>query len=328
MNGVRWWTDAAFAERVRAGPFANLEQACARAVVVKDLRAKRTLEFRDGDVTWIIKIYKPGSTWRRLRTLLRGTRARHELRAGREAERRGVPVVPVTAAAEWPGGSAVIVRKLEGWTSLELTLRTRSDAALLARYGAFARRVHDAGVLQDDFNPSNVLIRGDQLRLIDFERLSLRRRLTEAQRLRLVAKLVRLRTVGRAGLEPFLAGYLRPDESRDAVLARILSFARRQARRDRARLAKNCVRENRNFGRIETKRHVGFFRKAHAEQEGLTAAQAEALLTAPDGVRLEHHPDAPKEWLEANLRTIEGGAPPLAVWHERGRRDGVIAYRP
>lgn len=326
-GGVTWWTSDEFLPRIRQGPFADFERVRAGARLVKDLRSKRTLEFDDAATTWIIKVYKPGSVWRKLASIVRGTRARHELQACRAVLRLGIPTVPVAAAAQWKGGSAVVFEKLAGWTSVELELRAAPRRELLSRYGYFARRVHDAGILQDDFNPSNVLIKGGDLRLIDFERLRVLRSLSESRRLRLVAKLLRLKSVGRDGLDAFLDGYLRSGEDREKVLARIQAFGERQARIDRTRLARNCVRDNRNFGAFEAGDYLGFFRKAYEGRDGMTTEQAATLPARPEGLTLHPHDNALSAWKEANLLAQDGGPTPLAVLRERGGRRGFVAYR-
>ncbi len=326
-NGVRWWTSPRFRPLIADGPFRDFDRACAEATLVKDLRSKRTLEMRSGAVTWIIKLYKATSVWRRIAAAVGGSKARRELAACREVLKRGVPTVPVDAVAERSGGSAVVIEKLEGWTSVELALRGRLDDALIRRYGAFARRVHDAGILQDDFNPSNVLLNGNDMRLIDFERLAIRASVSETARLRLIAKLVRLPTIGRQGLGPFLDGYLRAGEDREATLARLLQCADRQADIDRTRLARNCLRENRNFGRFDQGRYEGWFRKAQNGRDGLTAGQASALADRPSDFRYEPHDDAFDAWRQANLGVLNGGAVPMAVLRERPGRRGFVAYR-
>jgi tRNA A-37 threonylcarbamoyl transferase component Bud32 len=318
-GGVRWWATPRFAPLVRSGEFADFPSLCARARVLKDLRMKRTLEVGG----WIIRIHKPGSVWKRLSTVVRGSRARRELERSRAVVAAGVPTVPVEAAAEWKGGSACVFEKLDGWTSLELVLRNGRDDAMLRRYGAFARRAHDAGVLQDDFNPSNVLVKGDEMRIIDFERLEVRPSLSEAQRLRLVAKLLRLATVGRAGIEAYLDGYVKAGESRDAVRDRVLALAERQSRIDRERLAKNCLKENRNFGRVE-RTH---YRKGYEGRDGVSAFEACALAGRPAGYSYRDAEDAVRAWQEANVASADGGPVPLAVVVAgRGKR-GFLVFR-
>jgi len=297
--------------------FDDLDAVLARAPLVRQVRIKRLYEFSDGGTIWIIKVYPRSGVLARLKNFVRGTRARREFDASREVARRGVPCVEVEASAEWKGGSAVFVRKLEEWKTLEEKLREGSDAGLLVRYGRFARTVHDANVWQDDFNPTNILVGpAGEMRLIDYERLEPRRSISERERLRLLAKLVRMPTIGRVGLVRVLEGYLRPGEE---LLDRILSLADRQRRIDRAKLAKKCLRENRTFARIETETNVGWFLKS--------ALTVEEARTLPEGFQAVPAKDAFQEWREANLRALDGGEVPVAVVRRRGRKCGFVMFR-
>jgi hypothetical protein len=226
----------------------------------------------------------------------------------------------VAAVAEWEEGSAVICEKLEGWTSLQEELRRRPGAALLKRYGEFARKIHDAGIDQDDFNPTNVLVREHDLKLIDFERLTVVPEVSRARRIQVLAKLVRPQSLGRKLLEPFLEGYARAGEP--DLLGEILHMWQEVARTDRAKIRKKCVKENRNFGRLDSPWYTGFYRK-----DKLTPEQGEALAKRPKGYEYREHPDAIAGWKEANERAVEGGPPPLAVLVERRRRRGLVVYK-
>lgn len=328
-NGVRWRASADFVPRIESGPFADLQAALASGSPIKDLRHKRTVEVRESGRAWLVKIYKRGSVWRRMAAALGGTRAEHELEQSDKILGLGLPAVPVAAIAEWEDGSAVVCERLEGWISLEEELRRRPDPELLRRYGLFARRLQDAGVDQEDFNPSNILIRGDEMRLIDFERLRVGTPLGRRRRLFLLGKFVRLDTIGRKGLDPFLEGYLRPGEDHEAFLGGILRCAGRQDEIDRERLRRNCTRENRNFGRLETPLHEIWFRRPNPAvgRVGLTADQARALEDHPEGFVLRAQTDALREWRDSNVRAKDGAPIPMAVLVEKGSRRGFIAYR-
>jgi len=306
-NGVRWRCVKSFVPRIR-GTFADLEAALSRATPLREHRVKRKYEVVDGDATWFIKLYPKQGGLARLKSLVQGTRARHEYEAAGEVARRGVPCVPIDAVAEWKAGGAVFIRKLEGWRTVNEAL---PDDRLLVHYGEFCRAVHDANVWQDDFNPTNVLLSPTgEMRLIDYERLDPRRAIPERERLRLLAKLVRMPTVGRAGLDRVLEGYMRTGED---LRDRILALAERQARIDRAKLAKNCLLENRTFAKIETPDHVGFCRRGAWPLE-------EARRKPVD--------DAYAAWREANLQALDGAPRPVAVLRERKGKRGWVAFEP
>ncbi len=306
-NGVRWRCAKSFLPRIRA-TFLDLDAALARATLLREHRVKRKFELVDGDATWFIKVYPKQGGLARIKSILKGTRARHEYESSREVARRGVPCIAIEALAEWKAGGAVFIRKLDGWRNVNEAL---PDDALLVRYGAFCRAVHDANVWQDDFNPTNVLLSPTgEMRLIDYERLQPLKAISERERMRLLAKLVRMPTVGRSGLDHVLTGYMRAGET---LRDRILALAERQAKIDRAKLSKNCLLENRTFAKLESPGHVGFCRRG-----------AWPLETA----RKQSTEDAFAAWREANLRALDGAPRPVAVLRERNGKRGWVAFEP
>lgn len=324
-GGVRWRVAPGFLPSIREGPFSDLDALVAASTVIKDHSAKKLLEYSDGRRSYRIKIYKSRSFWRRLGRLGRAGPARYELELCRTVIRLGISTVPFSGIAEWKGNGAVVCPKLEGAESLESRLSARRDPDLLRRYGSFARKIHDAGLDQDDFNPSNILIRGDELFLIDFERLKAVPRLATARRCRVLAKLIRLRSVGREGLDDFLSGYLKTGESIPDFRRRILDGADRQREIDRRRIRRNCVREGRNFGRSA----AGFYRKRGSGlgRIGLLAEEAAVLNPRVRGLRFEPCTSAIEEWKRANERSLDGSEPPLAVLRTGPGAHGFVVYR-
>jgi hypothetical protein len=68
---------------------------------------------------------------------------------------------------------------------------------VIRAFGRFARRVYDAGIDQDDFNPTNVFLRDSgggapEFLLVDFERVTLRPSVPTARRLWTIAKMGRV----------------------------------------------------------------------------------------------------------------------------------------
>lgn len=96
-----------------------------------------------------------------------------------ELARRGLPVpVPVAARCQRRGPyytADLITRTIEGAQTLTgiITAR-RLDAMLAARIGALVARFHIAGVDHADLNAHNILVAGDGLWLIDFDRGEIR----------------------------------------------------------------------------------------------------------------------------------------------------------
>ncbi len=96
-----------------------------------------------------------------------------------ELAQRGLPV-PVPVAAQYlrrgPYYTAdLITRAIEGARTLaEIIAARHFDAALAGRVGTLVARFHVAGVDHADLNAHNILVAGDGLWLIDFDRGEMR----------------------------------------------------------------------------------------------------------------------------------------------------------
>ncbi len=122
------------------------------------------------------------------------TRCFAEFRLLQELARSGLPVpLPVAARYQRRGAhyrADLIVRRIESSRTLaELLREGRCDPALMARIGGVLAAFHERGVYHADLNAHNVLLAGDNVYLIDFDRGTLRRQGIEWQ----LANLARLR---------------------------------------------------------------------------------------------------------------------------------------
>ncbi len=202
---------------------------------------------------WIVKVYKPGGMADRMKAACRGTRAMRELTRMVTAARRGVPVPLPTLVSEWKDGrSALTFEPLDGWGLLDVWLRSadgppafgRVRHETMRRLGLFARQVYDAGVDQDDFNPTNLFVRfepgtGVRFLLVDFERVRIVPSVSLARRLRTLAKMGRVRAwASRADRVRFLRAMLPARTTRDALRSFLRDLGMEWARvqeRDRSR---------------------------------------------------------------------------------------------
>ncbi len=316
-----------------------LAAALPGAEVVKEYRHKKTVVSRVGGRTYLVKIYKAGSWFRRVKGALLGSRADHELEMSRGVVRRGIPTSPVFAVGRRKGESCAVFEALDGWVQLqEVLLDPATDARrrmrLLFEYGRFARRLHDAGVWQYDFNPTNILVRGSEFKVIDFERMKLARSLAEAARLRSIAKMDRIPRLSRSDRLRFIKGYVagHPEDQRrlGEIVAAVRRFADRKRADDVRRQGRRCVSENRDFGPFRFGPARGYYRKRRPEDPGvgLTADDVRALCegAGPSGVyRLEPVARPIDAWKEANRRARAGGPLPLAVVIDG--RGGRLCFR-
>ena len=322
--------------------FGDFDRHFAKARVVKDLKYKKALECTVADRTYLVKIYKRSGWLRRLKAATLGSRADHELRMCVGVLERGIPTAPIVGVGERNPGSCVVFEKLLDWENLQGVLLSGSTPGrrrrrLLRGYGRFARRVQDQGVWQYDFNPSNVLVKDESFKLIDFERMKLRPgALPAAERLHLLAKMNRLEGLSKADRLRFLKGYVAAHAEEAGVLGviarEIIRLGGIQKGVDAGHAGERCLQENRDFGPFEAGEVGGFYRKPRAgfpevgvEHDAIVAV---ARAAAGDGrYRLEAADDAIKAWREANRRAGDGGAAPLAVFRRKGERRGSMVYR-
>jgi GT2 family glycosyltransferase/tRNA A-37 threonylcarbamoyl transferase component Bud32 len=302
--------------------------------VLKDFNWKRTLEYTAGGKTYFIKIYKATGWWRRLRTMLLGSRASHEWAMSDGVYHRGIRQAPVVAMREGGGEDWVAIEKLEGWSQLQETLLAMGDRRrLCAAYGRFARRLHDAGIWQYDFNPTNVLVRDGEFRLIDFELMKLYpAAVPRAKRLRSLAKMNRILSISKSDRLRFLKGYLVSSASESKswkeTAREILRLYAIQIGHDVDRSERRCLDENRDFGAFDLGEWRGHYLKKRADRPGgVTLDEIRALADgSPEAYRFESAGDAIAEWQKANRRAKEGGPTPVAVIVRRSRSEGKIAF--
>jgi hypothetical protein len=272
---------------------------------------------------------------------LRGSKARLEVDRAREVDRRGVPTpLPVAWGERVTGGRLLacflLVPLLPGVADLEVLERdpgvpARERRALAGAFGALARRIHDAGIFQDDFAPNNFLVRrGDPpaLWMIDFERAHMRRSpVSERERLHMLAKLER-RLAGASPGERvrFLAAYAGGDGAElRARWQALAELAPRLARRDLARLRRTTAGEGRRYTRVAASGVTGW-----ARREAPLAALLEGALPA-DAVWRVLRPGlsagrARELWALANLLWMRGLAPrPLACLVRGGATELFLA---
>ncbi len=321
--------------------FRDFDRAVASRRVLKDLRLKKTEECRAGDRTFLVKTYREGGWRRRLKRVLFGSMAALELKRCGIVRRLGIPTVPVQAAGERQYESWVAFEKLPGAQTLQQALLADADDPkrrweLLFRYGKFARRLHDAGITQYDFNPTNVLLDRGEMRLIDFEKLKVYGGpVPRRARLRALAKMNRIPRLTRTDRLRFLNGYLHAHVAERLMwketVAEIARLWARQVAADEARAERRCVRENRDFSRFSAPGWDGYYRKIRPESP-VAGVTPEDLLGLAEGragsgrFGVREAGDALAEWKRANREALRGGAAPIAVIFKKGRREGIVVY--
>jgi GT2 family glycosyltransferase/tRNA A-37 threonylcarbamoyl transferase component Bud32 len=302
------------------------------AKTVKDFRLKRTLLYAAGGRSYFIKVYKVPDWTTRLKNLLFGSRANRELNMSRRVSGLGIPQAAVVAKRESGDETWVAIEKLEDWSQLQETLLALADRRRLSfAYGRFARRLHDAGIWQYDFNPTNVLVKSGEFKLIDFERMKVYpAAVPRRARLKSLAKMNRVPSISRTDRLRFLKGYLGSvrDEATawKAIAKEILRLFAAQIDHDVDRSERRCLDENRDFGAFDLGEWRGYYRKKR-DGPGLTLDQVRTLAEgSPETYRFEPAADAIAEWQKANRRAKEGGPTPVAVIVKRASSEGRIAF--
>jgi tRNA A-37 threonylcarbamoyl transferase component Bud32 len=270
-----------------------------------------------------------------------GSKARREVTRARAVARRGIPTpLPVAWGERSAGGRLracfLLVPLLRGAADLEALERapdlSPGERRALARaFGALARRVHDAGVYQDDFAPNNFLARRGtppELWMIDFERVRLRRGpVSERERLHMLGKLER-RVPGASAAErvEFLRAYEAGD--RAALRARwraLAELAPRLARHDLARAARTASHEGRRFTIVRAAGVRGWARR-DAPPAALVAGEGGGV-----GLWRVRRPAsrARELWAAGNLLWLRGLGPlPLACLVRGGEAELRLARAP
>jgi Lipopolysaccharide kinase (Kdo/WaaP) family len=266
-TSLRWWVDGERTPRLEAlmsDPAPVLEGP--RSLARESAGRKRFYRVEgDGEPALYVKVFAVPPGLARLRYFLRRSKARRERAVARRIERLGIPVARPVAVGE-ARSFGVLERSFSvsrdlGARDLRAVLEgMREDRpgrrALLERFAAFARKLHDTGVDQDDFSPNNFLVRDDgSFVLIDFERARVRRGPLGARAWTQLAKLHRRDFgVSRTDRLRFLRVYLGSTGSagraeRRAAWRRIWPEFRRIRRRDARRAADAALREGRSIAR-------------------------------------------------------------------------------
>lgn len=253
----------------------------------------------------------------RKRSFFSANLARREFRGLVAAAERGVPVLEPMAVRLTMHGGILVFEDLREFRRLDQVLaQTRDRRDLIRAYARFCRQVHDAGVWQDDFNPTNVLYHAGRFVLVDFERAKVKRSISWTERFEMLAGMNRMPGFTRSERLLFLRTYL--GDGRWKGPAR--EILRRTVERLEARwrkLAKKCTRDNRNFGVHQGETVTVYFRKGVLRRSEVAAGRFEGLREVPVA-------DALKAWREA----FRNGQSPVACVIPKGSRSGKILYRP
>jgi aminoglycoside phosphotransferase (APT) family kinase protein len=339
---VRWWTyekSTPLLEELLLDPERVLEGPASVARPLAGRKRFYRVAARGAEPALYVKVFpvRPGIP--RLRYWLRPSKARRERALAERIASRGVEVAEPIAIGEQRRLGVLIrsysvIPEREGRDLRSLlgdpSTPGRERRAAVVALGGFARRMHAAGVDQEDFSPNNFLrLASGGIALIDFERCHVGAPLGAKGLLRL-AKLHRHHLgVSRSDRLRLLRAYLGEQDSREARREawRCIRSAFFEIRANDARRAASAAfRQGRRLARsgdvwsVREREGAAVVRLALGERDArhvwVTAQQLERLgLPALRPIRLG--PD----WVE--LEDPGPGPPPDEAQIESGRR----AYR-
>ncbi|KAF0243739.1 MAG: hypothetical protein FD180_3101 [Planctomycetota bacterium] len=296
VAGARWTVDPADPEA--AQPAFLQKVADGIGDLLKEVRIKRLFRIRSASGRpYLVKHYRGRSFIDSIKNFWRGSAALEEYELVLEALKRGIPTIAPAFFGERGQDSWIGFPELNELIPADKYLRGQRHEIpstgeprkrLVRAYGRFARRVHDLGLDQDDFDPNNVMFRvtpdgQPQFVIVDFERATFSPP-DLARRVWLLAKMNRFDAASMTDRLRFLAGYCEgaPSMHLKGTASALLSEHRKVLLRDLSRGSRHATEESRNIGRIET----GYFRKKIGRElgDGLNEDQARGLAQVAPGL--------------------------------------------
>src|SRR5262249_9663060 len=179
-GGYHWTVTQQFRQMLQAWRGLPLDQwlASGQAHIVKKgpHRIVYCVDLADGSIFVKRNLVPDWATW--WRQLIRPSKARPEFNLALAVAKRGLPTfVPLALGRQThllgAGESVLITRGLEGTQPLHLFLarvlfdmpqprRSQVRRRLAVELGRLVARMHDAGVVHDDFHVANILVRLDE----------------------------------------------------------------------------------------------------------------------------------------------------------------------
>ncbi len=317
-------------------PMEELELQFDSGRVMKDRPKKRLLEVDAGGKTYLAKVYREDGAFR---TLSAEAKADHEFSMSQKLVSEGIPSVPLIARGSRSEEAILLMEKMEGWTDLQRILLDperppQEIREWISRYGRFARRLHDAGIWQHDFNPTNILASIDpkepELKLIDFERMSWSRSLSAGDRNRSLAKMNRIPRLSQTDRMRFLRAYMVGQEKffRKTV-RKIVSLYQKKVSEDAKKVSRLCTREGRRFGVCYTETGKILFRKGDRSStpEGLSEDHVMELSQQGwHGYERQPEPDALRAWKEIHREWKGRRSLPVAAEIDAATGEGWLIF--
>jgi GT2 family glycosyltransferase len=272
--------------------------------VLKDSKIKTLalarLDPSDGSREFLIKHYKCVSITSTLSYIFRRSKAEKELFLSKRFFSMEIPtLLPIAIGVNRRfrilSGSYVISEKLKNAIDLEKFLVEREKFSksslrkkVVEEYGRLARRIHDRGIVQSDFDPNNILIQGPddeyfRLYLIDYERVKYFRMISHGKRVWSLAKMNRFsKGASMAERMRFLKAYVgdRPLQGHNfkEFAREILAVGQEVMKRDVRRAARNSLKKSSKIGRLLYKGTTCYYRKSHLNKKKYSSFDIRVII--------------------------------------------------
>jgi len=266
---------------------------------IKTLALAR-LDPTDGSREFLIKYYKCAGIATTLSYIFRRSKAEKELFLSRKFSTMGIPtILPIATGVNIKfrilSGNLVISEKMKNAVDLEKFFTEGENIStpslrkkIIEEYGKLARRIHDSGIVQSDFDPNNILIeRFDdenfRLYLIDYERVKHFRRISHGKRAWSLAKMNRFsKSATVVERMRFLKAYVgdRPLQGFDfrAFAREILAAGQKVMKRDIRRAAKNSLKRSSKIGRLSHRGTPCYYRKSYLKEKKYSGPDIRVII--------------------------------------------------
>jgi hypothetical protein len=276
-----------------------------RCQILKESKIKSLvsvhLDKKNPSSTFFIKVYKCHNLLNKIKYLFRQSKGYRELKIANQIYQREIStIIPLAVGKKrklgWLDKSYVIMEKKENSLNLENYLlkgnygeNFRLKRKIIQEYGKLARKIHDRGILQDDFDPNNILLQWKrdhhefQLFLIDFERIRILRKLLRRQKIWSLSKLNRIEgKISRTDRLRFVLAYLGEDTTRDKYKVLLWDLEREWKKVllwDSRRVARSCVSPGSKIGKLDFKGFRGFYRKKWGTTKKYSEEDIKEIIT-------------------------------------------------
>jgi len=329
-----------------ASPDRDWQEVCvklfsenSREVILKEGQYKTIFTADINETPCLVKKYRNRGIAKRFKSLFFSAKAMHEFKAAVYLHEKGIPTAaPLFVAETKKGGlvkeSLIVLPFLSGARELkDLFFHKNSFSAaekrkIMEDFGRLSGKILQQGVFQYDFSLNNFMIRKEaekcRLYFIDFERVEIKKEISEAQKTELLAKLNRVGCQVRLTERlRFLKGYLEAEPgnaiSVKDLAARLQKKTVRILKRDLKRGRMSSIYTHDGFEKIRLRGLSGFCKRGYDPEEiagrviGLPAEASRAEVSLRFG-QSDHvlkaiplkAPDAESIWSAMSTLIIAG----------------------